>query len=242
MFVSPSLENIPLADPNEARWANIMDRCDPLLHTVALVGISAVQHGVEQAQNARASEFVASGQLLDGAGNLNSALSSELDINSYPRPDHMDTAIGGLCIVSAVAHVSRFLTNRTAKNQDYTGQTGVNFTKRTVVASADSLQQSIQLGKKLGCHPISNVQAQVFKPTEENANKYKSTDLGLAASMYGLEPGSMSSRLMVEADLTENRARASITSGSREGDFVYADVYPKFEDLRTYTKLISELV
>lgn len=77
-----NLARLPLADPTEARWASVLDHCDPLLHSVALVGISAVQHGVAQVPNYRASELLAGGQLLDSVGGFNKDLATEMGFYS----------------------------------------------------------------------------------------------------------------------------------------------------------------
>jgi hypothetical protein len=236
-----TFENVPLADSNEARWASILENCDPLLHTVAIVGISAVKSGVEQAQNNKAGQILAAGELVDAAGDLNPDLAREISTGSYPRPKHLELAVSGLRIVSAAVHASRLFRDHTVKEGDYKGQTGVAYTHRTVTASASGIPQSVALGESHGTWPIRNVQGRIFKQTHEPDEVPRRTEFLLAAAMYGTETSSTSVKLETTIAPSEQQASAVIAGGSREGDFIHSNPLTGFEDLVMYTGLIAEL-
>lgn len=236
-------EGVPLADASEQRWASIIESCDPLLRGAALVGISATKAGAEQAQSDKVNEILEAGALLDDSGNMNRELGHELGLGWSPRADHLELASAGLHIVAAAVRTTELFRNYSVENEDYTGQTGVRFTRRTTLAPVQDFEQGQALGRTLDTYPVRNLQARVFLPAESADSNYSYTELTLAASLHGTgrRPSSMSSVLHTSSNSERGIVGAQITAGFRQGDFISPETYVSFSNLGQYAQAMEEL-
>jgi hypothetical protein len=239
-----SFEDVPLVLPEQTRWAGTVEMCDPLLRQVAVVGISAVQAGIEQADDPRIAEFAASQPLF---GVDERARTDFLDmLYDDPNTDrgHQDLAAAGVRIATAATQVSRLLRSSPGfiENGDYTGPFGAKFLQRTVSAAIPYRDQQDRAGDILNSRPVTVMHARILRPAAAAETPFGTSELSLLATTR--EPDGKAYKslsLKTNSDPSSGTVSAHILGSTHHDGFGSVHEYTNFDNLQPFAANIARL-
>ena len=237
-----SYKDVPLIDTLVGTWAEGVNGCDPLFRNLAAVGLSALYYGVERSPNTGSlADRLEFGELFDETGTfVGNALHRQIDDGWYPQPPHVEHFVAGVYVTTAALVASRLFKTLNVVNDDYVGQTGVQFIQRRVELPVPA-RNANDAGKAMNTYPVRNIQARVYTRQQPNGQNVQ-TELDLTAALMGAGslPWSTSTTLRGSVESVKQSAEASVISGSRQGDIVKAELYSDFQQLGRYAKVVSD--
>lgn len=236
-----SYEDVPLVDMAAGTWAEGVNRCDPLFRDLAIAGLSALCHGIRQSSESQVLDTLEFGELFDESGMfIGDALSRIINDGRYPSPPNVGHYVAGIHVTRAALTASRLFGGKLRViNDDYVGQTGVNYVSRRVEFPVSDARGA---GRTMNTYPVRNIQARVFTQQGPNHHDSSHTEIDFAAGLYGSGslPWSMTTSLSGGIDSRRQSARARVVSGARQGDFVRGSGHASFDELSCYAQVVDE--
>lgn len=239
-----NFNNVPFVPAEQSPWPELIENAPPVLEHMIAMGLSALQHGIESSGETVRQEFLAKPSL-DKDGEVEPSLYRALHMNSYPREEHEDAALGGVAITAVATSIAYLLRNdstgRIFTNNDYRGPTGVQFVRRDLVLPVAEDQKRYVAGQ-LNVGRVSAVKARLFAETSDYYPASFTLTLANVTGTSSAAPGiaGSSSTLHVKRD-SADIVSAQILDSERDGDFGFVPTHSSFAKLFAYARVIRKL-
>lgn len=155
--------------------------------------------------------------LFDASGRVTDRrLFGRFALDYYPRPHHARIFRIGIDVTRAAFAASRMFDRIPVANDDYVGQTGVSYIKRSVCLFVADPSKA---GKAINTYPVNILSARYFG--EERTKEPQVSELDFAATLIapGRNPSSTTAGLRCVNRQEDGVTRATILVASREGEF-----------------------
>lgn len=228
-----SFDSVPYVPIEQSQWPEVVASCDPLLRSVALLGLSALYKGISDSEGS-VKEVALARVSFDEWGRLDGQLRFRPFTPETERAHN--TAIAGAAIVGVAVSLSRVLqaSPYSFKDKDYTTPLGP-IMRRELTIPVSYGQQHI-VGGYLNAAQATALKARVF--SSPNASYPDNVSLTLA-NVQGDDRGS-SSALIVTRDKAD-RVSSQIIDTERQGDFCFVSDSIGFETLTGYARAFGHM-